>query len=46
MMFPLYPEGNITVDYNNYKDTRMNFYIPRLHDKEDEDTSLFEEDKS
>ena len=38
-----YPEGNIIIDYNNYKDPRLNFYIPGLHVK-DEDTSLFEKD--
>ena len=37
-----YPEGNI-VDYNNYKDSRMNIYIPGLSGK-NEDTSLFDED--
>ena len=31
--FRIYLEGNIIIDYNNYKDPRMNFYIPRLHDK-------------
>ena len=38
-----YPEGNIIVDYNNYKDPRMNIYIPGLSGKH-EDSSLFDED--
>ena len=38
-----YPEGNIIVDYNNYKDQRMNIYIPGLSGKH-EDSSLFDED--
>ena len=38
-----YPEGNITIDYNNYKDPRLNVYIPGLYGKH-EDSSLFAED--
>ena len=38
-----YPEGNIIIDYNNYKDPRMNIYIPGLSTK-NEDSSLFDED--
>ena len=38
-----YPEGKITIDYNNYKDPRMNVYIPGLFGKH-EDSSLFDED--
>ena len=38
-----YAEGNIIVDYNNYKDPRMNVYIPGLSGK-NEDSSLFDED--
>ena len=38
-----YPEGNIIIDYNNYKDPRMNVYIPGLSGN-NEDSSLFDED--
>ena len=38
-----YPEGNIIIDYNNYKDQRMNIYIPGLSGK-NQDSSLFDED--
>ena len=38
-----YPEENIIVDYNNYKDPRINVYIPGLSGKH-EDSSLFDED--
>ena len=38
-----YPEGNIIIDYNNYKDPRINVYIPGLRGK-NEDSSLFDED--
>ena len=38
-----YPEGDIIIDYNNYKDPRMNIYIPGLSGKH-EDSSLFDED--
>ena len=37
-----YPEGNIIIDYNTYKDPRMNVYIPGLSGIED--SSLFDED--
>ena len=38
-----YPEGNIIIDYNNYKDPRINVYIPGLSGK-NQDSSLFDED--
>ena len=38
-----YPEGNIIIDYNNYKDQRMNVYIPGVSGN-NQDSSLFDED--